>query len=137
MGDNAIPSEGMVLIVYVPHHFPIRDRIVPLLHVKLVPLVEPIAQQSHHRQADRLLPLNLLLLLLRLSFILPGDHRQYQHTELLNPVFLYLLNYLAPHQSHHLPSMFSNLYPCSISAIVGDALHPLPVLSVVDLALNP
>lgn len=137
MGDNTIPSKGVVLIVYVPHHFPIRDRIVPLLHVELVPLVEPIAQQRHHRQADRLLAFDLLLLLFHLPLILPGDHRQHQHAELLNPVFLYLLNYLAPYQSHHLPSMFSNLHPCSISAIVGDALHPLPVLSVVDLALNP
>ena len=76
----------------------------------------------------------------RRSFITVEDIakiRDRRYAELLNPVFLYLLNYLAPYQSHHLPSMFSNLHPCSIPAIVGDALHPLPILSVVDLALNP
>ncbi len=88
MCNLTISSQTMILVVNVLHHFPVADRIKPLLHMVFIALIESIPELRHHGLPQRLLILKALPELLLLFSILSRDHRQCQHAKLLHPVFL-------------------------------------------------
>ena len=88
MRNNAIASESVILLIDVPHDFPVRNRIVSVLHVSAIALVEAIPEQRHHGLSDCLLVIGALVKPLDLTVVLPGDHAQRDDAELLHPVFL-------------------------------------------------
>ena len=98
MADNPIPTQPMILLIDVLHDLPITDRIIPLLDILLVPSIEPIPQQRHHRSLQGVSFLLVLLDLLSLLPVLPSNQSHQQNANLLYPVFLDRLPYNAPIQ---------------------------------------
>lgn len=70
MCDDAVPTQGVVLLIDIPHDFSITNGIEAVADMPLVLLIKPVAQQGHHRQLQRFLILHILLEPL---VVLPGD----------------------------------------------------------------
>lgn len=84
MCDDAVPAQGVVLLIDIPHDFSIANGIEAVADMSLVLLIKPVTQQGHHRQLQRFLILHILLEPL---VVLPGDQAKDQGTKLLHPVF--------------------------------------------------
>lgn len=84
MGNDAVPAQGVILLIDIPHDFLIANWIEAVADMSLVLLIKPVAQQGHHCQFQRFL---ILYILLEPLVVLPGDQAKDQGTKLLHPVF--------------------------------------------------
>lgn len=84
MCDDAVPAQGVILLIDIPHDFLIANWIEAVADMSLVLLIKPVAQQGHHCQFQRFL---IIYILLEPLVVLPGDQAKDQGTKLLHPVF--------------------------------------------------
>lgn len=87
MRDHAVAAKGVVLIVNVLHHLPVRDRVKALPHIPAISFKEAVAQKRHHCLTHGLLLGRVLANALQLPAVLPCDYAQHLYAKLLYPVF--------------------------------------------------
>ena len=135
MRDHAVAAESVILLVDISHDLTVWDRVVSVLHVSAVALVKAIPEQGDHRPSDRLLVIGALAQLLQLAVVLPGDHAQRNHAELLHPVFLDDLPHGLPVHRHS-PSLLYQ-HPGAAAVVIRQHRPPGTVVAIVHQALRP
>lgn len=73
MCDNAVASQGVVLVIDVLNDLTIIDREKPLVDEELIALIEPVPEQCYHGELQGFLILGCLLQRLDLPLIPPCD----------------------------------------------------------------